>query len=1859
MSASPRSPPSPSGDAADRDDHGRSHSHQHQPFVASPMLKPRHDIVGGRTPPPEARKHNLSSSSSSSSPTVTSMSETFFNALIPKPAMRRRTSSKGSEEATTSTTAAATPSHHQQNSSSSGGGSGPAVGARVWVKHHHDGEWREGTVTRMVDPEIDVQLDGEDVVITKQQYSDVHLVNDLVVEDLTKLDFLHEPGILDCLRIRHASDQIYTYSGDGILVAVNPHRPVPLYGTEVAAIYSELQDYRVVTEQLPPHVFAIAETCYRALFDPAEGGRPTKDPTPQSILISGESGAGKTETAKLVMRYLATRTATTSPLPQPTTTTTTIEDATTDEMVLQSNPLLESFGNAKTLRNDNSSRFGKFVELALDERGISDAYIHTYLLERSRVTQTSAGERSYHIFYQLLLGANQDMLDRLHLLDAVEKNSGGHVGYVSIGDPPTYYSFGGGSHDRSSINVQKQQNGSAMDARAAADLGMTIKAMQIIGLSEDDVEGVLRIVATILHLGFIKFEEDIKDSRTDGGSKISHGTEHLLHAACLLGVSEEQLFSALTKRRFSVSGGVGRREAAEMFTKPLDPQASTESRDALSKVLYSRLFDTLVALVNKSLHRGQNIASLGTSRTISILDIYGFECFAVNDFEQLCINLANERLQGHFNATVLKREQEVYLSEGITWSYIDWISNDDVLELIEGSAGGPTRGVRGPAGLFPMLDEHCRLPQATAKDFGEALYKTYSAATSSRSSRFEMTNKLRSTSSFVIHHYAGGVKYDSEHMLEKNKDYVVADHESLFSTERDDVSDSDDVLACMRRILQPREQTTAGIGNGGSVRSAFKLRSVGSQFRLQLSSLMESLSRTNPQYIRCVRPNQQSKALQFDSVHVLEQLRCGGVLESVRIACAGYPTRRLYGEVLDRYEVLSSRYAREMLVDTATGSRLIPCIAPPCSLGKSAPDDAAKAFTSALLQKHGLTSFQMGKTMVFLRAGQLAALEGSRMLLLNAAATTIQARERSRVARAAYKHAYTCVVRLQAYARRCHAVRIARALRRLRSAIQIQCAFRKWCAKKLADEMRRQHAAAKKIQAASRSWNARRKEAERAIRMVWAVTVCQRAFRASRARREAKRLAVETARRATPTTTTTVTTAELIEEDSATSMGPSAEEMLQLLEEEQERTHRLTSALEEAHVQYTRAMEETRIQHIAEVAQLRDLQQSTVSLTRDKVELTSLVASLESKSNASEKVISELKRKLSDATRELNSTISNHQLEKTEAGQKWGVERRRLEEDISTLKKEVEAVRGSLRQSRQMAASPPRAEAASDDGFTTPTRNRPRTPSFAASPVGTTTSIPPMVTPSPRPRRHPSSLQITSADSSSFPPVVLSLEVAHLLASLEAPFNNETYALIPRSGDVDFSPMSAAKKEEGCVAAMPIHAPLLSHVVFDCILRWLQRTEAPPFPQDDEGVFISSSSASSLIHPLSPEPKWNGSPSNSNVIMSLSVPDEMSSMAAFLMLCRTSERRVDAAANKGESIDESSSSSATTVPISSAQAVKICGVELLRWLFITAFLEEAASSEEMLNSARFVVDVAFNSLASASDTYLQPEAARAAGPVGNTGAAPWGELTAALRSWMDIISSIHVPAEIARLLVRSVMKRLNAVVFNSMAVRGECCTTSFARGARAGCLRLEAWAEECGDAFTGGRPAVRRHLVNVAEAADLLLTHFEDAKRQFRKGMDVSRILKMPGRCPSLSFDQILRLLSQHRDDRYSSVGRDGAYGVTRSREVNELLADLRRAAAEDQQKRNEMQRSGSGDEAAGTSQTATPVAEGLLLPYPRRSGLPENVSVSLCTWLGVKACFDEPCTRTELVKRFQALPLPGNLAVSPLFAWLHEDKRE
>ncbi|KAL9685470.1 hypothetical protein QQ045_022920 [Rhodiola kirilowii] len=815
------------------------------------------------------------------------------------------------------------------------------VGAQVWLEDATEA-WIDGSIMEVDGDNIKVLCTSGKTVIVKASsvYPKDTEAPSCGVDDMTKLAYLHEPGVLQNIRSRYDMNEIYTYTGS-ILIAVNPFQRLPhLFDSQMMSQYKGAD-----LGELSPHPFAIADAAYRVMIN--EG-------VSQSVLVSGESGAGKTETTKLLMRYLAYMGGRADS-----------DGRTVEQQVLESNPVLEAFGNAKTVRNNNSSRFGKFVEIQFDKNGkISGAAVRTYLLETSRVCQVSDPERNYHCFYMLCAAPQEDVLR------------------YKVGDPKTFHYL----NQSNCIQLDAID-----DAKEYIDLR---RAMDIVGISSEEQDGIFRVVAAVLHLGNIEFA---KGKESDSSQpKDDKSMFHLKTAADLFMCDAKTLKECLCKRVIVTRD--------ENIIKDLDPEAALTTRDTLAKVVYSRLFDWLVNKINFSIGQDPTAKTL-----IGVLDIYGFESFKINSFEQFCINLTNEKLQQHFNQHVFKSEQEEYTKEQINWSYIDFVDNKDILDLIE----------KKPGGIISLLDEACMFPRSTHETFAQKLYQTFK-------DHKRFVKPKMSRTDFTICHYAGDVTYRTDLFLEKNKDYVVAEHQALLAA-----SKCSFVSSLFPMSVEESSKSS-------------KFSSIGTRFKQQLQTLLETLNSTEPHYIRCIKPNNLLKPAIFEGKNVLQQLRCGGVLEAIRISCAGYPTRKPFFEFVDRFGILAPEVMDGSLDDVAACKKL--------------------------LIKSGLDGYQIGKTKVFLRAGQMAELDARRIEILGRSASIIQRKVRSFLSRKSFILLRRSVLLIQAACRGQLARQMFESRRREASCHIIQRNWRMFNARKLYKEL---YFSAVFIQAALRGTAAR------------------------------------------------------------------------------------------------------------------------------------------------------------------------------------------------------------------------------------------------------------------------------------------------------------------------------------------------------------------------------------------------------------------------------------------------------------------------------------------------------------------------------------------------------------------------------------------------------------------------------------------------------------------------------------------------------------------------------------------------------------------------------------------------------------------
>ncbi|PWA22596.1 hypothetical protein CCH79_00015149 [Gambusia affinis] len=631
------------------------------------------------------------------------------------------------------------------------------------------------------------------------------------VDDNCSLMYLNEATLLNNVRLRYNKDHIYTYVAN-ILIAVNPYYDVPkLYGPDAIKSY---QGKSLGT--LPPHVYAIADKAYRDM-------KVLK--MSQSIIVSGESGAGKTENTKFVLRYL---------------TTTYGSGQDIDERIVEANPLLEAFGNAKTVRNNNSSRFGKFVEIHFDDKNsVVGGFVSHYLLEKSRICMQSNEERNYHIFYRLCAGASEDLKTTLHL------DSPDNFRYLNRGC--TRY-FASQDSDKQILQSRKSAEHVKLGALRdpllddLGDFNRMCVAMKKIGLNDTEKLDLFRVVAGVLHLGNIDFEETGSSS---GGCTIKKQSDQTLKfCAELLGLDQDDLRVSLTTRIMLTTAGGAKGTVIKI---PLKVEQANNARDALAKAVYSRLFDHVVKRVN------QCFPFQASSNFIGVLDIAGFEYFEHNSFEQFCINYCNEKLQQFFNERILKEEQELYQKEGLGVNEVHYVDNQDCIDLVEAKL----------VGILDILDEENRLPQPSDQHFTSAVqtkHKDHFRLTVPRKSKLAIHRNLRDDEGFMIRHFAGAVCYETTRFVEKNNDAL---HMSLES------------LVCESKDKFVRELFENSSTSKDSKQKAGKLSfiSVGNKFKTQLNLLLEKLRSTGSSFIRCVKPNLKMVSHQFEGALILSQLQ--------------------------------------------------------------------------------------------------------------------------------------------------------------------------------------------------------------------------------------------------------------------------------------------------------------------------------------------------------------------------------------------------------------------------------------------------------------------------------------------------------------------------------------------------------------------------------------------------------------------------------------------------------------------------------------------------------------------------------------------------------------------------------------------------------------------------------------------------------------------------------------------------------------------------------------------------------------------------------------------------------------------------
>ena len=691
------------------------------------------------------------------------------------------------------------------------------------------------------------------------------------VDNLIKLNDLNEQALLHNLRIRFKEDVIYTYVST-ILISVNPFKLLPLYTPEILDKYKQQG-----SRDLPPHVYAIGDNAYRQMLSDAKS---------QSVVISGESGAGKTEATKLILQFMAEVSGRAQ---------TGDKDGGLEQQILQANPIMEAFGNAKTLRNNNSSRFGKLISVAFNGSGaIVGGSIINYLLEKVRVVRQLEGERNYHIFYQVLAGceAHPELQAELQVLK------------------PDDYLF------LSASGVTTVDGMS--DEKEFEDV---MSGMDTMNFDADYRSQVLKIVAAVLFLGNLQFEADVKATEEDG-AKLKDGLEEPLERACtLLGIDEKSLSKSLLSRN------IGTRS---VILVSYNAEQATDARDALCKHIYSKVFDSLIKEINLALAAGLAAGGSSSAANINVLDIFGFETFETNSFEQLCINYCNEKLQNHFNEHIFKLEQAEYAAQGVVVADTDFVDNSETLEFLE----------KARTGVFAMLDEEISVPKGSDEGFLGKVFRDH--AKHPRCQR-PKPKELNARMCFTVVHFAGEVPYNVTGFLDKNKDSLHADIQGVIKASSQSL---------IKTLFAPAEEAGGGAApaRGARRQKSTKQPTLGAQFKKQLQELLDTLNSTSPHFVRTMKSNDKKRGDIFDCQRMLDQLRYSGLLEVCRIRQIGFPVR-------SEYDVFFKRF--NCLVD-----------------GASDIDTLCTKLTAEKLLKDG--QWQKGKSKMFMRNLQSQELEEAR-----------------------------------------------------------------------------------------------------------------------------------------------------------------------------------------------------------------------------------------------------------------------------------------------------------------------------------------------------------------------------------------------------------------------------------------------------------------------------------------------------------------------------------------------------------------------------------------------------------------------------------------------------------------------------------------------------------------------------------------------------------------------------------------------------------------------------------------------------------------------------------------------------------------
>uniref|UniRef100_M4EPL9 Myosin motor domain-containing protein n=1 Tax=Brassica campestris TaxID=3711 RepID=M4EPL9_BRACM len=1471
------------------------------------------------------------------------------------------------------------------------------VGSRVWVEDS-DVAWIDGEVEKLT-TWLGLMITAK---LSKIYPKDVEAPAG-GVDDMTKLSYLHEPAVLQNLKIRYELNEIYTYTGN-ILIAINPFQRLPhIYDAHM------MQQYKGAPfGELNPHVFAVADVAYRAMINEGKSN---------SILVSGESGAGKTETTKMLMRYLAYlggRAVT--------------EGRTVEQQVLESNPVLEAFGNAKTVRNNNSSRFGKFVEIQFDKQGrISGAAIRTYLLERSRVCQISDPERNYHCFYLLcaapqeskcyeLVGISDahDYLATRRAMDIVgisEKEQEAifrvvaailHIGNVE---------FTKGKEVDSSV---PKDDKAKFHLKTAAELLMCdLKALEDalckLVMVRPEEEAIFRVVAAILHIGNIEFTKGKEvDSSVPKDDKAKF---HLKTAAELLMCDLKALEDALCKRVMVTP--------EEVIKRSLDPESAVTSRDGLAKTVYSRLFDWLT----------------DSSRHCLLIPI----CCS---FEQFCINFTNEKLQQHFNQHVFKMEQEEYTKEAIDWSYIEFVDNKDVLDLIE----------KKPGGIIDLLDEACMFPKSTHETFANKLYQTFKAH-----KRF-IKPKLSRTD-FTVAHYAGEVLYQSDLFLDKNKDYVIPEHQDLLGASK---------CPFVVGLFPPLPEETS---------KSSKFSSIGSRFKLQLQQLMETLNSTEPHYIRCVKPNNLLKPAVFENVNIMQQLRCGGVLEAIRISCAGYPTRKPFFEFVNRFGLLC-----------------------PSALEGSYDE---KVVCKKILDSMGLEGYQIGKTKIFLRAGQMAELDARRTEVLSGAAKKIQRRTRTHQAQKRFTVLRKATISLQALCRGRLSCKVYENLRREAAAVKIQKNGRRYYSRK---SYKKLHVSALALQTGLRAMAARKefrfRKQTKAATIVQAQWRCHRAttyykklkngviisqtrWRGRLARRELRKLKM-----ASRETGALKEAKDMLEKK--------VEELTYRVQLEK----RLRADLEEAKTQETAKL------------------QSSLEEMRKKVEEANalLVKEREAAKKAAEEappviqetqVLVEDTKKIELMTEELESVKATLENEKQRADEAV----KKFEEAQESLEDRIKKLEESEKKGQQLQESLTRMEEKCTNLESENKVLRQQAVSMAPNKFlsGRSRSI----------------LQRGS-------------ESGHLAVDARSSLDLHSHSINHRdSSEVDDKPQKSLneKQQENhellirCIV-QPLgfkgNRPITACIIYKCLLQWRS------FEVERTSVFDRI--IQTIGHAIETQDNNNTLAywlSNASTLLLLLQRTLKASGAAGM----APQRRRSSSATLFGRMTQSFRGAPPGVNLAMINGAAGGGADTLRQveakypalLFkqqLTAYVEKIYGM--IRDNLKKEISPLLGLCIQAPRTSRASLVKGASRSVANTAGqqaliAHWQGIVKSLTNFLNTLKSNNVPSFLVRKVFTQIFSFINVQLFNSLLLRRECCSFSNGEYVKAGLSELEHWCFKATDEYAGSSWDELKH---IRQAIGFLVIHQKPKKTLDEISHDL---------CPVLSIQQLYRISTMYWDDKYGT----------------------------------------------------------------------------------------------------------------------------